>query len=152
MTILRQLSTPAWAGVESCRLWVTRVRRGKVVGGRARMLHKNRGIPRGMRGSGSVSRLPECATWGFLSRRSGRPAASSQAEAPSVGYLGFRARISCSRCAFCEKKQGTYRISGGYRSIPIYWSSRRAGLLTQLGCSTARTPQSSKENEAQILN
>ena len=25
-----------------------------------------------------------------------------------VGYLGFRARISCSRCTFCEKNQGTY--------------------------------------------
>ena len=97
--------------------------------------------------------LPECATWGISSRRSRRrPAASSQAEVPSVGYLGFRARISCSQCTFCEKKQGAYRISGGYRSILIYWSSCRAGLLTQLDCSTARTPQSSKENEAQILN
>lgn len=80
------------------------------------------------------------------------PQRAPQAEAPSVGYLGFRARISRSRCTFCEKKQGTYRISGGYRRILIYWSSCRAGLLTQLDCSTARTPQSSKENEAQILN
>lgn len=94
--------------------------------------HENRGVPRGMRGSGSVSGLSECATRGFSSRRSGRPAASSQAEAPSVGYLGFRARISCSRCTFCEKRQGTYRISGGYRSILIYWTA------SQLTCLTAR--------------
>lgn len=60
------------------------------------------------------------------------PQRASQAEAPSVGYLGFRARISCSRCTFCEKKQDTYRISGGYRSILAYWSSCRAGLLTSL--------------------
>lgn len=40
----------------------------------------------------------------------------------------FRARISCSRCTFCEKKQGTYRISGGYRSILIYWSAAASAL------------------------
>ena len=114
--------------------------------------HKIRGIPRGMQGSGSASRLLEVATWGFLSRKDYPPVTSSQAEAPSVGYLGFRARISCPRCTFCENKQGTYRISDGYRRILAYWSSCRAGLLTQLDCSTARTPQSSKENEAQILN
>lgn len=79
------------------------------------------------------------------------PQRAPQAEAPSVGYLGFRARISCSRCTFCKKKQGAYRISGGYRS-PSLLVCCRAGLLTQLDCSTARTPQSSKENKAQILN
>lgn len=68
-----------------------------------------------MRESGSAFGLPECATWGFLPRGSHRPAVSSQAEAPSVGYLGFCARISRPRCIFREKKQGTYRISGGYR-------------------------------------
>ena len=47
------------------------------------------------------------------------------------------------------------RCLSNIRRMPkllIYWSSCRAGLLTQLDCSTARTPQSSKENEAQILN
>ena len=48
--------------------------------------------------------------------------------APSVGYLGFRARISCSRCTFCEKNQDTYRISGGYRSILAYWSAAASAL------------------------
>lgn len=108
--------------------------------------------------------LGECedqgASPGCLSARPGvscrgevvGPQRAPQAEAPSVGYLGFRARISCSRCTFCEKKQGAYRISGGYRRILIYWSSCQAGLLTQLDCSTARTPQSSKESKAQILN
>ena len=67
--------------------------------------HKNRGVPRGTRGSGSVSGLPECATWGFLPRGSRRPAASSQAEALSVGYLSFRARISHSRCTFARKNK-----------------------------------------------
>ena len=69
-----------------------------------------------MRRLGSVFRLPECATWGFLPRRSRRPAAISQAEALSAGYLGFHARISCSRCSFYEKKQGAYRVLGRYRS------------------------------------
>lgn len=79
------------------------------------------------------------------------PQRAPQAEAPSVGYLGFRARISCPRCTFCKKKQDTYRISGGYRS-PGLLVCCRAGLLTQLDCSTARTPQSPRGNEAQILN
>ena len=74
--------------------------------------HKNRDVPRGMRGSGSVFGSPEYATWGFLLARGCQPATTSQAEAPSVGYLGFLARISCSRRSFCERKQGTYLISG----------------------------------------
>ena len=115
---------------KGCRLALMRIRTAlfeKYTPG-SRFWHKNRGVPRGMRGPGSVFRLPEYATWGFLSGRGYRPAASSQAEAPSVGYLGFRARISCSRCTFCEKKQGTYRISGGCRSILAYWPAATSNL------------------------
>ena len=82
--------------------WIACSRKG-------RFRHKSRGIPRGMRRSGSVFGLPARAPWGFLSRGSRQPAASSQAEALSVGYLGFRAKISYQRCTFCEKKQGIYR-------------------------------------------
>ena len=115
---------------KGCRLALMRIRTAlfeKYTPG-SRFWHKNRGVPRGMRGPGSVFRLPEYATGGFLSGRGYRPAASSQAEAPSVGYLGFRARISCSRCTFCEKKQGTYRISGGCRSILAYWPAATSNL------------------------
>ena len=44
---------------------------------------------------GSTFRLLEVATWDVLSGRNRQPSTASQAEALSVGYLGFRAKISC---------------------------------------------------------
>lgn len=54
-----------------------------------RFWHKNRGVPRGMRGLGSVFGSPECATWCFLSRGSRRPAA------PKPGPIRGIPRFSC---------------------------------------------------------
>ena len=81
--------------------WIACTREG-------RFWHKSRGVPRGTTRAEFSLKLHDFATWDFLSGGSRRAAASSQAEALSVGYLGFRARISCSRCTFCKKKQGSY--------------------------------------------
>ena len=75
---------------------------------------------------------------------------------PSRGSIRGIPRFSCQNLVFAVYflREETRRLSN-IRRIPkllIYWSSCRAGLLTQLDCSTARTPQSPRGNEAQILN
>lgn len=80
--------------------------------------HKNRGIPRGVRGKGRALRSGVSVIWCFFSRVIYQPAVASRGGASSVGYLGF----------LCQN-----------RSFPVYFSERQ-------GAPMPRIPQSSHNN------
>lgn len=65
---------------------------------RARFWHENRGIPRKSREWTKAFEARGAVTWCFLAGSISRPSPTSRFGAVSVGRLGFRARISPSRC------------------------------------------------------